>query len=67
VIAIEPSEVMIGQRHPSLSPAIRGRAYPLPFEDRSVDAAMAILTIHHWDDDRERGVSEMRRVARAPS
>ena len=66
VIAIEPSEVMIAQRDPSLPPAIRGGAYPLPLEDRSVDGAMAILTIHHWDEDRERGVREMRRVARGP-
>src|SRR5437764_2237833 len=66
VIAVEPSEVMIAQRDPRLPPAIRGGAYPLPLEDRSVDAAMAILTIHHWDDDQERGLSEMRRVARGP-
>src|SRR5438552_14475050 len=61
VIAIEPSEVMIAQRDPSLPPAIRSGAYPLPLEDRSVDAAMAILTIHHWDADQELGVKEMRR------
>ena len=67
VIAVEPSEVMIAQRDPSRAPATRGEAYPLPFGDQSVDAAMAILTVHHWDDDRERGVREMRRVARARS
>jgi SAM-dependent methyltransferase len=66
VIAVEPSEVMIAQRDPRLPPAIRGGAYPLPLEDRSVDAAMAILTIHHWDEDLERGIREMRRVARGP-
>jgi SAM-dependent methyltransferase len=66
VIPIEPSEVMIAQRDPSLPPAIRGGAYPLPLEDRSVDAAMAVLTVHHWDADQERGVREMRRVARGP-
>jgi SAM-dependent methyltransferase len=66
VIPIEPSEVMIAQRDPSLPPAFRGGAYPLPLEDRSVDAAMAVLTIHHWDEDQERGVREMRRVARGP-
>ncbi len=66
VVAVEPSEVMIAQRDSSLPPAIRSGAYPLPFEDRSVDAAMAILTIHHWDEDQERGVREMRRVARGP-
>src|ERR687883_507046 len=66
VIAIEPSEVMIRQRDRRLAPAIRGGAFPLPLADRSVDAAMAVLTIHHWDDDQERGVREMRRVARGP-
>ncbi len=66
VVAVEPSEVMIAQRDSSLPPAIRSGAYPLPFEDRSVDAAMAILTIHHWDEDQERGVRQMRRVARGP-
>ncbi len=66
VIAVEPSEVMIAQRDPGLPPAIPTGAYPLPLEDRSVDAAMAILTIHHWDQDQERGVRELRRVARGP-
>src|SRR5919108_5458689 len=64
VVAVEPSEVMIAQRDPALPPAIRSGAYPLPLDDQSVDAAMAILTIHHWDQDQERGVREMRRVAR---
>jgi SAM-dependent methyltransferase len=66
VIAVEPSKVMIAQRDPGLPPAIPTGAYPLPLEDRSVDAAMAILTIHHWDRDQERGVRELRRVARGP-
>jgi SAM-dependent methyltransferase len=66
VVAIEPSEVMLAQRDPDGPPAILAGAYPLPFEDQSMDAAMAILTIHHWDEDRERGVREMRRVARGP-
>ncbi len=64
VIAIEPSEVMAAQRPPELAPAIRADAGRLPLRDRSVDAAMAVLTIHHWDEDQERGVREMRRVAR---
>ncbi len=66
VVAVEPSEVMIAQRDPSLPPAIRSGAYPLPFDDRSMDAALAILTVHHWDEDQERGVSELRRVAQGP-
>src|SRR5881394_2632281 len=40
VIAIEPSAVMIAQRDPELASAIQARAYPLPLEDQSVDAAM---------------------------
>ena len=34
--------------------------------DNSVDAAMAIVTVHHWDDQLEAGLAEMRRVARGP-
>ena len=64
VIPIEPSDVMAAQRAPTLAPAIRASAGDLPLRDGSADAAMAVLTIHHWDDDQERGVREMRRVAR---
>jgi SAM-dependent methyltransferase len=66
VIAIEPSDVMAAQRPRDLAPAIRATAADLPLRDRSVDAAMAILTVHHWDEHRERGVRELRRVARGP-
>jgi SAM-dependent methyltransferase len=66
VIAVEPSEVMIAQRAAELPGAIRAGAYPLPLPDRCVDGAMAILSVHHWDQDQERGVRELRRVARDP-
>ena len=66
VIAIEPSEVMAAQRPPELAPAIRAGAGALPLRDRSVDAAMAIRSVHHWDAEQEQGVREMRRVARGP-
>jgi SAM-dependent methyltransferase len=66
VIAIEPSDVMAGQRSPDLPPAIRAGAGALPLHDQSVDAAMAILTLHHWDQEQEAGVRELRRVARGP-
>jgi SAM-dependent methyltransferase len=66
VVAIEPSDVMAAQRPRNLAPAIRAGAAKLPLRDGSVDAAMAILTVHHWDDAREQGVSELRRVARGP-
>ncbi|MFP5389830.1 MAG: class I SAM-dependent methyltransferase [Thermoleophilia bacterium] len=63
VIAIEPSPLMIAKRPESAAPALHGVAEALPLDDRSVDAAMAVLTIHHWDD-LEAGLDEMRRVAR---
>jgi SAM-dependent methyltransferase len=66
VIAIEPSAVMAAQRPPRLTPAIRAFAGELPLHDASVDAAMSILSLHHWDESQERGVRELRRVARGP-
>jgi SAM-dependent methyltransferase len=66
VVAIEPSDVMAAQRPRELAPAIRASAGELPLRDGAADAAMAVLTIHHWDEARERGVRELRRVARGP-
>jgi SAM-dependent methyltransferase len=66
VVAIEPSDVMAAQRPRSRAPAIRASAADLPLRRGSVDAAMAVLTLHHWDDARELGVREMRRVATGP-
>jgi ubiquinone/menaquinone biosynthesis C-methylase UbiE len=63
VLAVEPSEVMIRQRPTGAAPCLRGSAEALPLEAASVDAAMAVLTIHHWTD-LERGLGEMARVAR---
>ena len=65
MIAIEPSDVMIAQRPPSCARR-SGQRRPLPLRDDAVDAAMAIMTIHHWDDELEAGVRELRRVARGP-
>jgi SAM-dependent methyltransferase len=64
VIAVEPSDVMAAQRPPTIPPALRASAADLPLRDGSTDAAMAVLTIHHWDDELERGIQELRRVAR---
>jgi SAM-dependent methyltransferase len=66
VLAIEPSDVMAAQRPPARAPALRAGAAALPLRDQSVDAAMTVLSLHHWDDARERGVRELRRVARGP-
>jgi SAM-dependent methyltransferase len=63
VIALEPSSVMLAQRRDGAAPAVRGIAEALPFPDRSFDAALAVLTIHHWTDP-VAGLAEMRRVAR---
>jgi SAM-dependent methyltransferase len=63
VVAVEPSPVMIAQRPPEAAPALEGVAEALPLADKSVDAAMGVLTIHHWPD-LEAGLAEMRRVAR---
>jgi len=63
VLAVEPSEVMVRQRPIGAAPCVRGLAEALPLEAASVDAVMAVLTIHHWTD-LERGLGEMARVAR---
>lgn len=63
VTALEPSAHMVAQRPFKAAPVVRGTAEHLPFADNSFDAATAILTIHHWTDQ-EKGVHELRRVAR---
>ena len=63
VLAVEPSELMIRQRPNGAAPCLQGSAEALPLETASVDAAMAILTVHHWPD-LARGLGEMARVAR---
>ncbi len=66
VIAVEPSDVMAAQRPRELAPAIPASAGNLPLRDRSVDAAMTVLSVHHWDEEQEAGVRELRRVSRGP-
>jgi SAM-dependent methyltransferase len=62
VLAVEPSALMRSQRGPDAAPCLAGAAEHLPFADQSFDAAMAVCTIHHWQDPRA-GLREMRRVA----
>ena len=64
VVAVEPSMTMIAQRGAGSAPVIRASATALPFRDDSFDAALAVLTVHHWPD-RQLGLSELRRVARS--
>src|SRR3954447_13714747 len=63
VLAVEPSATMRAQRPPDAAPVISARAEALPFHDAAVDAAMACVTIHHWDPPAA-GLAELRRVAR---
>jgi len=63
VVAVEPSVAMIAQRPRGTAPVLRAYAAALPFPDASFDAALAILTIHHWDE-RARSLAELARIAR---
>ncbi len=62
VVAVEPSRAMIRQRLPGSAPAVQASASALPFRAAAFDAALAVLTIHHWPD-RARGLAELMRVA----
>jgi SAM-dependent methyltransferase len=63
VTAVEPSGEMIAQRPPGSAPVVQASAEALPFADDSFEAAMAVLTAHHWAD-LDAGLAEMRRVSR---
>jgi SAM-dependent methyltransferase len=64
VVAVEPSSVMRQKRMASgKTPAINAKADSLPFDDKSFDAAMMVLTIHHWPD-LKKGLEEVKRVTR---
>jgi SAM-dependent methyltransferase len=65
VLAVEPSATMRAQRPVGAAPAIAARAEVLPLDDGAVDAAMACVTIHHWESP-EVGLAELRRVSRGP-
>lgn len=63
VLAVEPSAGMRAQRPAHLAPAIDAVAEALPLDTSSFDAAMAMVTVHHWRDP-VAGLRELRRVAR---
>jgi SAM-dependent methyltransferase len=65
VLAVEPSATMRAQRPAGAAPAITAHAEALPLDDGAVDAAMACVTIHHWESPAA-GLAELRRVARGP-
>ena len=63
VVAVEPSMTMIAQRPARSAPVVQATAMSLPFKNDSFDAALAVLTVHHWPD-KALGLGELRRVAR---
>jgi SAM-dependent methyltransferase len=64
IAAIEPSDTMIAQRTDKKNTKVyRASAESLPFESNSFDAALAILTIHHWSNWKK-GLQEAKRVAK---
>jgi SAM-dependent methyltransferase len=65
VLAVEPSATMRAQRPAAAAPAIAARAEALPFDDGALDAAMACVTVHHWEPP-EAGLAELRRISRGP-
>ena len=54
VVAVEPSRTMIRQRPPDAAPVVQATGTALPVRDAAFDAALAVLTLHHWPDQ-ERG------------
>jgi SAM-dependent methyltransferase len=63
VTAVEPSIEMIRKRRQPAAAVVQASADALPFADKAFDAAMAILTIHHWPD-KQAGLREMQRVTK---
>jgi ubiquinone/menaquinone biosynthesis C-methylase UbiE len=63
VVAVEPSPAMLRQRRGRTRRVVRAVAEALPFQDTAFDAAMAVLTIHHWAEPGA-GLGELRRIAR---
>ena len=57
VIAVEPSAEMIRQRRLGAAPVVQASASRLPFRDLSFDAALAVLTVHHWPDGNKASLS----------
>ena len=62
VVAVEPSTVMIGQRPARSAPVVRASASALPLRSGCADVALAVLTVHHWDDWAT-GLAELCRIA----
>lgn len=63
VVAVEPSTAMIRQRRGRSPLVVQSSAEALPFADKMFDAALAVLTVHHWTSPAA-GLRELARVAR---
>lgn len=46
--SLEPSRMMIAP--PGSAPAVQAVAEHLPVRSEAVDAALAVLTLHHWNE-----------------
>jgi SAM-dependent methyltransferase len=62
LVAVEPSRTMIEQRPQHAAPCVQAVAEALPFPDRAFDAALTVLSTHHWHD-LAAGLREMQRVS----
>jgi SAM-dependent methyltransferase len=62
VVALDPSRTMVDQRPDDAAPVVEGVAEHLPFRDACVDAALVVLTTHHWQDHLA-GLRELARVS----
>ena len=63
VTAVEPAAAIVAARPQAAAPCTLAAAEALPFADAAFDAAMGVLTMHHWTDVAA-GLRELRRVAR---
>jgi len=64
VLAVEPSDVMARQRKVGSALVIKATADALPLHDKSFDAAMTVISIHHWHPHQLQGIKELCRVSR---
>lgn len=62
VVALDPSNLMLGHRRKGRRRAVQGVAERLPFSDRSFDISLATFTVHHWTDI-PAGLLELGRVS----
>jgi ubiquinone/menaquinone biosynthesis C-methylase UbiE len=65
VLAIEPSAVMQGQRqhHPDVR-WITAKAEEIPLADKTVDGALIMLALHHFND-LDQGIREISRITKS--